>query len=222
MDNQLLETHLKNEHRISPFSTYLKELIYGGSDGIVTTFAVVAGFSGANIGEHALNFSILTVLLFGLANLVADGAAMGLGKLFIHKIRKKTLQNFYEKELEETKNDFDYEFEETERLFQNQGFNRDDSKVLTKIVSRNSDFWVRFMLKYECEMKDPEGDSAFYSGLATFLSFTFFGFIPLIPYFFNNIPSTTFVFSSLFTAGALILLGTFRAYTLKSPILFQL
>ena len=46
MNNETLQDHIKNEHNISPFSTYLKELVYGGNDGIVTTFAVVAGFSG--------------------------------------------------------------------------------------------------------------------------------------------------------------------------------
>ncbi|MGB2731859.1 MAG: VIT1/CCC1 transporter family protein, partial [Microgenomates group bacterium] len=42
-----LQKHLQDEHKLSAFSTYLKEIVYGGSDGIVTTFAVVAGFAGA-------------------------------------------------------------------------------------------------------------------------------------------------------------------------------
>ena len=41
-----LQQHLSQEHRISPFQTYLKEIVYGGNDGIVTTFAIVAGFAG--------------------------------------------------------------------------------------------------------------------------------------------------------------------------------
>ena len=69
MKQSELEHHLMHEHKISPFATYIKEIVYGGNDGIVTTFAVVAGFSGANIGDQALNFSMVTVVLFGLANL---------------------------------------------------------------------------------------------------------------------------------------------------------
>jgi VIT1/CCC1 family predicted Fe2+/Mn2+ transporter len=49
---------------------YLKDLIYGANDGIITTFAVVAGVAGA-----ALEPSI--VLILGFANLLADGFSMG-------------------------------------------------------------------------------------------------------------------------------------------------
>ncbi|MFC7098903.1 VIT1/CCC1 transporter family protein [Halobaculum marinum] len=51
--------------------TYLAEYIYGANDGIVTTFAVVAGVAGA-----ALAPSI--VLILGVANLLADGFSMGM------------------------------------------------------------------------------------------------------------------------------------------------
>ena len=222
MNQQTLEEHIKKEHKISPFSTYLKEFIYGGNDGIVTTFAVVAGFSGANIGDHALNFSIVTVLLFGLANLFADGAAMGLGNYLSIRSEKKLYKNFYNKEWQETKTSYDYEIKETVQLFENQGFNNTDAKQLTQIVSKNTDFWVRFMVQYECDMNDPEGDNPFYCGLATFGSFVFFGFIPLIPYFFTADPSITFIYSSLFTAGALMLLGIFRAYTTKDSYIISI
>lgn len=49
---------------------YIAEVIYGANDGIITTFAVVAGVAGA-----ALDPAI--VLILGLANLFADGFSMG-------------------------------------------------------------------------------------------------------------------------------------------------
>lgn len=50
---------------------YLAEVIYGANDGIVTTFAVVAGVAGA-----ALDPGVVVVL--GVANLLADGFSMGM------------------------------------------------------------------------------------------------------------------------------------------------
>ncbi|MFH1325167.1 MAG: VIT1/CCC1 transporter family protein, partial [archaeon] len=48
---------------------YLPEFVYGGIDGSVTTFAVVAGVMGASL-------SSAIVLILGFANLFADGFSM--------------------------------------------------------------------------------------------------------------------------------------------------
>jgi len=50
----------------------LKAAVYGANDGIVTTFAVVAGVSGASMAANI-------VIVLGVANMIADGLAMGLG-----------------------------------------------------------------------------------------------------------------------------------------------
>lgn len=49
---------------------YLDEAVYGANDGIVTTFAVVSGASGAMLGTD-------TIIILGIANLFADGFSMG-------------------------------------------------------------------------------------------------------------------------------------------------
>jgi len=49
---------------------YLRDLVYGANDGIVTTFAVVTGVTGAALAPR-------TILILGVANLVADGFSMG-------------------------------------------------------------------------------------------------------------------------------------------------
>lgn len=49
---------------------YLRDLIYGANDGIITTFAVVTGVAGAGLAPR-------TVIILGLANLLADGFSMG-------------------------------------------------------------------------------------------------------------------------------------------------
>ncbi len=54
------------------FEDYLSEFVYGGIDGAVTTFAVVAGATGAR-------FDIKILLVLGFANLIADGFSMGVG-----------------------------------------------------------------------------------------------------------------------------------------------
>ena len=51
---------------------YLRDLVYGANDGIITTFAVVAGVAGGALTTRA-------ILIVGAANLLADGLSMGVG-----------------------------------------------------------------------------------------------------------------------------------------------
>jgi len=60
------------------FEDYLGEFVYGGIDGAVTTFAVVAGATGAR-------FDNKVVLVLGFANLIADGFSMGVGSYLSSK-----------------------------------------------------------------------------------------------------------------------------------------
>jgi VIT1/CCC1 family predicted Fe2+/Mn2+ transporter len=60
------------------FEDYLSEFVYGGIDGAVTTFAVVAGATGAK-------FSAAVVIILGFANLIADGFSMGVGSYLSSK-----------------------------------------------------------------------------------------------------------------------------------------
>ncbi|MFC4358308.1 VIT1/CCC1 transporter family protein [Halobium salinum] len=65
----MLERLLGDE--VDDAGRYIAEVVYGANDGIVTTFAVVAGVAGA-----ALDPTI--VLVLGVANLLADGFSMGM------------------------------------------------------------------------------------------------------------------------------------------------
>ena len=51
---------------------YIRDLVYGANDGIITTFAVVAGVAGGALSQSA-------VLIVGAANLAADGLSMAVG-----------------------------------------------------------------------------------------------------------------------------------------------
>ncbi len=65
--------HMKH-NRTQTIGSYIDEAVYGANDGIVTTFAVVAGAAGASLGHNA-------IIVMGLANLIADGFSMGASSL---------------------------------------------------------------------------------------------------------------------------------------------
>ena len=63
---------------------YIRDLVYGANDGIITTFAVVAGVAGGSLSAAA-------VLVVGAANLAADGVAMGVGNLLAIRAHESAL-----------------------------------------------------------------------------------------------------------------------------------
>ena len=68
----------RTSHHVTPTDAvsiarhYLGDLVYGANDGIITTFAVVAGVAGGALSHTA-------VLIVGAANLAADGLSMAVG-----------------------------------------------------------------------------------------------------------------------------------------------
>lgn len=204
-----LNDHLIKEHKISPLQTYLREIVYGGNDGIVTTFAVVAGFTGANASAAIPSLTPAVVLLFGMANLVADAASMGLGNFLSIRADKDVYKTHEAKERFEIRNEPDSEKAETILILKENGFSETDAKTLTDIYAKNENYWTDFMMKYELEMSDPTHDNPLLTGLATFTAFIIFGSIPLIPYVL--FPSANpFIPSLIATLSALILLGLLR------------
>jgi len=72
---------------------YVRDLVYGANDGLVTTFAVVAGVAGGELSRNA-------TLIIGCANLVADGLSMAVGNYLSIRSNEGVLaaQNLAEQE----------------------------------------------------------------------------------------------------------------------------
>ena len=64
--------HIEPQSVLGTAQHYIRDLVYGANDGVITTFAVVAGVTGGTL-------SPVTVLVLGVANLLADGLSMGVG-----------------------------------------------------------------------------------------------------------------------------------------------
>ncbi|MDO3695784.1 VIT1/CCC1 transporter family protein [Wenyingzhuangia sp. chi5] len=89
-------------HLYQKIEKYLGEFVYGGIDGCVTTFAVVAGSVGANLDSSV-------IIILGFANLLADGFAMSVGAYLSAKTEKDNgLKYAHRKEdIDEIEKNFD-------------------------------------------------------------------------------------------------------------------
>src|SRR5215204_490430 len=66
--------HVEPDGAVAMARHYIRDVVYGANDGLITTFAVVSGVAGGGL-------SSLAVIVVGAANLAADGVSMGVGNL---------------------------------------------------------------------------------------------------------------------------------------------
>src|SRR3989344_5605439 len=118
--------HLKKNKKWLPETPNWREIVYGGTDGIVTTFAVVGGFAGAQTDVNAI--PIVVVLLFGLANLFADGTSMGLSNFLSIRSGQDVYNAERAREMNEVKTNPKAEFEETIEILRDKGFSKKDAE----------------------------------------------------------------------------------------------
>jgi VIT1/CCC1 family predicted Fe2+/Mn2+ transporter len=192
--------------RFGKIQEYLGEFVYGGIDGAVTTFAVVAGGFGANLDAGIL-------IILGFANLLADGFSMSVGAYLSAKSELDTFSKHEKIEYWEVEHLAEQEREEVEAIYSSKGF---EGELLTQIVDHicsDKDLWVSEMMKGELEML-RSSKSPFAVGLATLASFIAVGIIPLTVYlwdFFFPTDLDIFFWTCLLTGIAFLVVGWMKS-----------
>jgi len=183
--------------------------VFCGHDGIVTTFAIVAGFAGAQAGGVA-QVGGVAVLIFGLANLFADAVSMGLGEFLSLRSQHDLYRSRRDSELREIADNPEQERMELFEILRQRGLPAGEADTAANILSRHPAIMADLMMTYEFGMMDPDEDSPALNGLFTFGSFVIFGAVPLLPYFVMEATVQAFYLSVLATGMALVALGLLR------------
>jgi len=160
-----------------PKINYLRDWIYGGIDGAVTTFAIVAGVIGAEL-------SVGVVLILGLANLIADGFSMAASNYSGTKAEQDDYVRIRQIELRHIRNSPEGEREELRQIYRAKGFEGDELEKMVDLLSRHEDVWVETMLTEEYGLSNAQRSPTI-AALATFISFIICGSVPLIPFVFG-------------------------------------
>lgn len=188
---------------------YIKSIVFGGLDGIITTFAIVAGVAGADLSSKV-------VLVLGFANLLADGLSMGIGDYLSDSAEIEHNKAERKREKWEMENYVEGEIEEMIQIYESKGIEKEDAEKILRTMSKYPDFFVDHMMVQELGIMPPdEDDNPMMSGFVTFLSFILFGFVPLVAFLILNSSSAAFGLkfglSCLLTALTLIALGLIKA-----------
>jgi vacuolar iron transporter family protein len=185
----------------APRHNYLRDWIYGGIDGAVTTFAVVAGVVGAEL-------STAVIVVLGFANLAADGFSMAASNYLGTKAERDDFEQLAAVERRHIDLVPDGEREEVRQIYRGKGLEgRELERVVAHITSDRSR-WVRTMLTEEYGLP-REIRSPVLAAASTFSAFCLCGLVPLLPYLIA--PRGAFPVSALLTAVVFFAIGTVKS-----------
>ena len=164
------------ERRLSgePHTSFLKDMIYGGIDGAVTTFAIVAGVQGAGL-------SPTIIVTLGAANIIADGFSMAASNYSGTKAELDDRRRIIQIEETHIAAHPKGELEELRQILGLRGLSGEVLEQATVQIAQDKDKWIALMLtdEYGLPRDDPHPLRA---ALATFGAFLIAGSIPLLPF----------------------------------------
>ncbi len=153
---------------------YLRDWIYGGIDGTITTFAIVAGVVGASMPGSV-------VLVLGLANLVADGFAMGAGNYSATKAELDDYNRLLAIERKHIATEPSGEREEIRQIFAGKGFEGVELERIVEVITSDEERWAKTMAVEEYGLS-PAAKSPFRAAMSTSAAFVLSGLVPLFSY----------------------------------------
>ncbi len=185
----------------------LKPIIFGGLDGILTSFAIVAGAAGGQLSPK-------TVLILGFSNIFADALSMGVGEFLSSKAENEWILSEREREMWEMENYPEGELKEMEEIYVGKGMSPDDAQLVVATMAKYKDFFVDVMMVHELDLRVPEDDylqENFQEGIVMFCSFAAFGAFPLlgyviIPTSFPDLSTETLFMSACVVTGIVLFL----------------
>lgn len=208
---ELIE-HWKSDVHGSKLGPYIQDIVYGGNDGIVTTFAVVAGSVGADLPHY-------TVIILGLANLIADGTSMATGSFLSIKSEMDQYARLRKEELKEIAEDPEIEAEEIREFYHKKGFSAEEIEPIVRVITSNAEVWADTMMLEEHGLSPDASSKPLAHALITFSSFLTFGSIPLLPYLLGIARENRFEVAAYSAVAALAALGLTRSWVTRERLL---
>jgi VIT1/CCC1 family predicted Fe2+/Mn2+ transporter len=192
----------------------LRAAVLGASDGLLSNFNLVMGVAGAAL-------SGTTILLTGLAGLLAGAISMALGEWISVQSSRELYLEQIEREREEIAADPEEELEELVLIYRARGLAEAEARALAARLMGNPDTALEALVRDELGIDPDElGGSAWEAAITSFLLFAAGAILPVIPYFFLSGTTALIVSAGLSTVGLFCIGAAITLFTGR-PVLYS-
>lgn len=154
----------------------LRAAVLGSNDGLVSNMSLVMGVAGAAVNNN-------TILLTGIAGLLAGAISMALGEWLSVQSSRELNQRQIDLETEELEASPEEEKKELVLLYQAKGMNIEEAQKLADKAFESPETAIDAIIKEELGIdKEELGGSAWEAAIASFILFSVGAIIPLYPF----------------------------------------
>ena len=196
----------ERQHR-SVGGNAIRAAVLGGNDGLVSNFSLVMGIAGATAGGD-------TVLLTGLAGLMAGALSMALGEWISVKSSQELYENQMQIEMEELEANPEGEKKELALIYMAKGIPEEQAIQMANDIMKDTAHAHEILVKEELGINAEElKGSAMEAAVYSFILFSVGAIIPVLPFMFlSGVPAILISVGAsaagLFLIGAAITLFT--------------
>ncbi len=173
----------------------LRAAVLGANDGLVSNMSLVMGIAGAAAANT-------TILLTGLAGLLAGAISMALGEWLSVQSSRELFQKQIALEAEELEASPEHEAVELALIYQAKGVDKTKATEMARKIIADKDKALDTLVREELGIDKAElGGSAWEAALTSFFLFAIGAIIPVLPFFFSAGHTAIYISLALGTIG---------------------
>ena len=181
----------------------IREVVFGAQDGLVSTFAVVAGLAAAGMGH-------LVVLLGGLVSAVAGVLSMSIGTFLASRAQGQLYASELERERREIRDHPGEEVAELMAALIARGMSRADAVEVARRIARHPDLLLNTLAIFELGLAPQRLGSPVRDAFVMAVAFGAASLVPLLPFLAGHL-LPAFALSGVATLLALFGVGVAKA-----------
>lgn len=193
------------------FRNYMRDVILGANDGLVSVFALV-------VGVAAGGFIPKEVLLTGIAGIVAGAISMSIGEYISTKSQEEVFDAEKALERKHIENNMEHEVGELREFYTAKGFEGELLETIVQKIASDPEILLTEMMMAEFGVLEEERRSPITATIIVGIAFAIGSVLPVLPFFFVSSTLTGIIISSILSTIGLFTIGGLKGYVVRGNI----
>ncbi len=204
-DEELIGEHMS-------YRNYMRDVILGANDGLVSLFALVIGVAGGGQNPKI-------ILLAGIAGTVAGAISMAIGEYISTKSQEEVFDAEVRVEKEHIRDYRDHEVKELTEFYREKGFEGELLEQVINKITSNEEIFLKDMMMTEFGIVEEERRSPLKATIIVGIAFLLGSALPVLPFFFVTTPISGIIIATILSTIGLFSIGGIKSFVTRSSII---